>query len=602
MSAYRSDVVPLIGRDDVIAEMRGWLASGAIVSLRVLIGAGGRGKTRLALEFARIISMEGWLAGFVEQTEFDRFRSQQNVAVWGWDTPTLIIVDYAASRAEQLQAWLRELVDGSQAAGRPRLRILLIERQAQRAIGWLSTVVGHGSDDTSRAAIALLDPPEPMELPAIDDLSVRHRIFTTLLDKAPGDLKAPPLGVDAEFDRLLRDEKWAGDPLFLMMAGLVAGERGVAAALSLSRSDLALNIGGRELDRIGKIAAAHGVDAQHRSLPGALARHIAVLTTLVQGLALQAARSLVEGESRRLGSPAPVSATLDALGDALPSQSAHSGIAPILPDIVGEAAILLWLGDDGPIKRWGLSPAECIAAAARVSLSNVSQVLVRTAQDFAAGGRVEPVNWLDGLVSASDADIGALMQIADTLPQQTLVLRERAADLHARIADRLRAFLRAQEDAPPPSSGDVSLLGRLRRVVTLALGGKTPPTAESEEMAGVRNLLAASLNNLGVTLGNLGRREEALDAAREAVDIRRRLAAARPDAFLPDLAGSLNNLGGRLGDLGRREEALEAAREAVEIYRRLAAARPDAFLPEFASSLNNLGNRLSEIGRREEAL
>ena len=133
---------------------------------------------------ARIISMEDRLAGFVEQMEFDRFRRDQNVAVWGWDKPTLIIVDYAASRAEQLRAWLRELVDASQAEGRPRLRILLIERQAQRAIV-VVYVVGLGYDDASRAAIELLDPPEPMELPAIDDLSVRHRIFTTLLDKAP---------------------------------------------------------------------------------------------------------------------------------------------------------------------------------------------------------------------------------------------------------------------------------------------------------------------------------------------------------------------------------------------------------------------------------
>ena len=44
-------------------------------------------------------------------------------------------------------------------------------------------------------------------------------------------------------------------------------------------------------------------------------------------------------------------------------------------------------------------------------------------------------------------------------------------------------------------------------------------------------------------LSELGRREDALAATHEAVDIRRRLAAARPDAFLPDLASSLNNLG-----------------------------------------------------------
>ena len=45
---------------------------------------------------------------------------------------------------------------------------------------------------------------------------------------------------------------------------------------------------------------------------------------------------------------------------------------------------------------------------------------------------------------------------------------------------------------------------------------------------------------------------------------------------------------GRLADLGRREDALAAIQEAATIYRELAAARPDAFRPDLAMSLNNL--------------
>ena len=88
-------------------------------------------------------------------------------------------------------------------------------------------------------------------------------------------------------------------------------------------------------------------------------------------------------------------------------------------------------------------------------------------------------------------------------------------------------------------------------------------------------------------LGDLGRREEALAAIEEAVAIRRALAEARPDAFLPSLAGALNNQSNRLSGLGRREEALAAIEEAVTIRRQLAQARPDAFLPDLATALNN---------------
>jgi hypothetical protein len=43
----------------------------------------------------------------------------------------------------------------------------------------------------------------------------------------------------------------------------------------------------------------------------------------------------------------------------------------------------------------------------------------------------------------------------------------------------------------------------------------------------------------------MGRQEDALAVVEESVTIRRTLAAARPDAFLPDLAGSLSNLSNR---------------------------------------------------------
>ena len=59
---------------------------------------------------------------------------------------------------------------------------------------------------------------------------------------------------------------------------------------------------------------------------------------------------------------------------------------------------------------------------------------------------------------------------------------------------------------------------------------------------------------------------------------------------------SLNNLSVRLADLGRREDALAAIEEAVDAYRELAAARPDAFPPDLAMSLNNLSVRLADLG------
>jgi tetratricopeptide (TPR) repeat protein len=113
--------------------------------------------------------------------------------------------------------------------------------------------------------------------------------------------------------------------------------------------------------------------------------------------------------------------------------------------------------------------------------------------------------------------------------------------------------------------------------------------------------LAESLGRLGDALSAMGHEEQALSATRESADTYRRLAEARPDAFLPELTGSLINLGSRLNDLGRREQALEAITEAVELRRQLAASRPNDFLPELAHSLRHLSHTLEALGRYDQA-
>jgi len=114
--------------------------------------------------------------------------------------------------------------------------------------------------------------------------------------------------------------------------------------------------------------------------------------------------------------------------------------------------------------------------------------------------------------------------------------------------------------------------------------------------------LATSLTNLSARLGKLGRLQEGLKAAEEAIEVYRGLVKERPEAFLQDLATSLNNLSILLGEMERNDEGLRAAEEAVEIRRQLASERPEAFLQDLATSLNNLAIRLAEADRLNEGL
>ena len=96
-----------------------------------------------------------------------------------------------------------------------------------------------------------------------------------------------------------------------------------------------------------------------------------------------------------------------------------------------------------------------------------------------------------------------------------------------------------------------------------------------------------SLSLMGLSLRIADRRAVVARALVSAIDEKPDVTAEVRETGLNHLADRVGTLGVRLSDLGRREEALAASQEAVKIYRRLAATRPDDFLPGLALSLNN---------------
>ncbi len=601
VTAYTRSV-PFVGRQAEIDDLWAWLENGDPISVRVLIGTAGRGKTRLALELCEQATTKGWGAGFATSSELDRFRTKQNAASWGWKTPVLVVVDYVSSQAALLHEWLVELADNAALsdpeAGKKRpLRLLLLERQADPQGGWWQEVFGRGGGD-ARAVQRLPDPSGPITLPPITSPQLRREIIASTLAQVGSQLRPPSPGQNPNFDAKLAELSWGGEPLFLMMAALLAAKSGFAAVLALSRDDLALKIADRELDRIGKIAKAGGV-------PKAFAGHMAAVVTLCQGLARDAAFAAIDREKVALGRDnAGDKATIH---DVLLSALSHAGdhLDPILPDMVGEA-VLLGVWDEQAGTEAAL---RAVGAGYR---AQVVETVMRTCQDYAIHGNATPLAWLDALGSDAAADLPALLQLCNALPPDTVELRERAAELIRTAVEGLRGELKRRDKETSKSLLAAGLNNFSNRLSDL--GHREDALAASKEAVALYRQLAAarpdafrpglatSLNNLSNRLSDIGHREDALAAGEEAVAIRRALAAARPDAFRPDLAMSLNNLSKRLSRLGRREDALAAGEEAVAIRRALAATRPDAFRPDLAGSLNNLSVCLSNLGRREDAL
>ena len=548
----------MVGRETELADLRAWLRKEPAISLRVLTGNAGHGKTRLALELIEEMAPQGWCAGFLTRAELKRFRGQHNLADWGWNAPTLAVVDYAATSVRNLHAWLKELAnnpvwENAEVRNERPLRLLLLERQAVRGCGWWAEVFGVGDDAAVLEKLA--DPAEPVALMPLDDGNQRRAILTKTLACLGSTVTLPAPGDDTDFDRRLTELTWGGVPLLLMIAAITAERVGFGQVLAMGSEELAFSVAETELARIRKVVESR--DVPNNLAP--LVDHVAAVVTLRQGLTAVAMREMIAQESEKLGYnlPSGSAAVRDAFAVALPDVA--GGIAAIEPDMIGEALLLcVW-----PETNTLALPA--IARAHAADPDAVAKTVIRTCQDYVIRGHRYPLNWLEK-VRADSVDLNTLVDVSNAMPMDTLELREIAAALATTVVDTIKS-----------RGGDLKDLDQLA-------------------------ILAASLNNLSNRFSAVGRREEALASIEEAVAILRDLAPARPDTFRPDLAASLNNLSNCFSALGRREKALASIEEAVSILRDLAADRPDAFRPNLATSLNNLSNRFSAVGRREEAL
>jgi len=198
-----------VGRARELESLRAWLRSEVAVSVRVVTGRGGAGKTRLAVELIEWLDSaepQQWNCGFLTQAEIERFSGLQNLSQWRRRKPVLAVVDYAAGSAERLLVWLEQLAAAEH--GGEKLRLLLLEREASLEAGWLASVISHGHSAT--AVRALLDPPEPVRLEAVAEAADRRSVLRAtveagaVLRRVPAPV-VPAKGVDALFDRRIEE-------------------------------------------------------------------------------------------------------------------------------------------------------------------------------------------------------------------------------------------------------------------------------------------------------------------------------------------------------------------------------------------------------------
>jgi hypothetical protein len=94
-----------------------------------VVGEGGTGKSRLALELVEQLLREGWSAGFLRSRgkNFPDWLAGEHAWEWTPEAPTLLVIDCVAERAGQLLRWFTSLHERRSRLLHP-VRVLLLDR------------------------------------------------------------------------------------------------------------------------------------------------------------------------------------------------------------------------------------------------------------------------------------------------------------------------------------------------------------------------------------------------------------------------------------------------------------------------------------------
>ena len=633
MIQTRYGVVPFCSRPEY-RELKEWTLGTAKspggkpdVSVAVLTGAGGTGKTRMAAQLCHDLEVLGWYTGFAPAKS--AMKNDDLTYLAELTTELLIVVDYAEeSRQEQLAALLRAL-----RGRRSPTRIVLTARGID---SWWEDFREELESDGIQLGRGLVKELEPRTDPVLLYRQAVRGFSKVINGVNPPEVVIPERAGDTALDIVLQawlavvDDDGMQDPQSERSV-----ERGAKSARALNpnaRDSLYNRVLRLEFNRWRTFPELQDISLIH------LRRIAATLSLLVPdaGQVDDVLSRLLEWRDEHLRR----SRVAELMSTTLLRSAGDSGVS-LRPDPVAEHLVLSVFGGEldqvnsvlpgDPLNVPGINEPDASDGTIVRALmlgqqaQNLSQVITRAAsQDKQSASKLAqhilktcPHLWSSALelaLAQGGPFAGALKHLIESGAELPCEEIEKSIPLgHSSLQGVALAALQRMEITSEcdPAQRAYYLHKLANRLSGLGRSGEALEAAQ--EAVRLRRALAqgspeaytpdlaGSLNNLANILSALGCRGEALEASQEAVELYRALVQGSPEAYTPDLAMSLNNLANRLSDVGRSGEALEAAQEAVELYRALVQGSPEAYTPRLAMSLNNLANRLSEEGRYEEA-
>jgi tetratricopeptide (TPR) repeat protein len=582
----RRGVVGFTGRHSEVSQLIAWCEEAEAPEMRLVTGAGGVGKSRLALHLADRMREVGWRCEYIGPGQERDIVATVRAAI---SRATLLVIDYAETRPG-LEELLRAVAADRAKGGLPPLRVLLLARSAGQ---WWEKL---GANEP--ALRDLLDAARRRDIslsPALDDDLTEEMLIRQAVPAF-----ARELGVAVPEHVEIVSVAGRARVLELHAAALVA----VLDSLDVpARSVMHVDIGdvlgkllGHEERLWGKSAALLGLSDGPAGLTPAQMRQLVAAASFLGAADESGAMDMV---SRVPGVPpaAKITAWLRELYP--PEDGDGEWLGALKPDRLAEYLVVMQLD------RSAAFAERCLTGLDERQARRVLILLARAAADH---DTAKPyLSGLLPLVSGVIADLKVphevLASIANVMPRESLALAEANAVLSRRVVDTL-----------PPGAHPLIRAWRLENLA-LALSdngcsAEALPLIE-QAVAIFRSLAAAdpehlaffipgALLNLGHCLLSVSRPEDALNADQEALVLFRGLAAADP-GHRKGVASSLLNTGTCLAELGRTAEAVPCDEESVTIWRDLTADEPGRHDECLAMALDNLGGDYSAMGRAADA-
>jgi hypothetical protein len=309
------DAVPFHGREQEMVDLDQWCESSASVGIRLYTGAGGMGKTRLAIEMCKRYRQKGWRAGFLS-TQATQAENRIWASVIHHHAPLLVVVDYAETRHDDVSTLLREVFEAN--TNHPKIRLMLLARAAD---DWWECIKTEGE-----GVGELLSGPATRRISlqalamAVDDRKFSYQCaathFASMLQKPTPQTLPDDIGAEY-FERVLLLHM---DALAAVEGVKVRGDQGIL--------DFVLNRERRFWRRL----------SEERQLPRAIADGIgqAMATVTLGGGATtqdEAVTILKQIPLLKEENTALLKELSDLLHDVYPGKK---WIEPVLPDLLGE--------------------------------------------------------------------------------------------------------------------------------------------------------------------------------------------------------------------------------------------------------------------------